>query len=422
MSEETENGPKVDAHDAAELPDVQEKVDPETLALRAKPARTIRFRRNALIGGAVGVSLLLAAAGWFALEPGTLNLAPAPKEAQSKGEGGNETLAGLPRNYADVPQLGPPLPGDLGRPILRKQAQLEQGPQDDPIGDEALRDEQLLREARMAREQAAADLRAARQSDLIATDAGNEKSAARLSVAAASQEQASLPEPTAQAQPASGTQDAKALFLKDMDKGADFNPHSLEAAPSPYMLSAGSVIPASLRTGLRSDLPGLVVAQVTEHVYDSTTGRILLVPQGARLLGRYDSVVAFGQSRALIVWQRILFPDGKSIRLDNAPATDAAGYAGLEDKVDFHSWQLLKGIAASTLLGVGANLSFDGESDLVRALRESAQTSSARAGDQITSRNLSIQPTITIRPGAHVLLLVHRDLILSPWQEGNPAP
>lgn len=421
MSEVAERAPKADKHDAAELPDVQEKVDPETLALRAKPPRTIRFRKNALIGGAAGVSLLLAAAGWFALEPGKLNLAPALKEVESKGEGGNETLAGLPRNYADVPQLGPPLPGDLGRPILRKQAQLEQGPQDGPTGAAALRDEQLL-EARMAREQAAADQRAARQSDLIATAAENKGTAARPSVGALSQEQASLPEPTVQTQPASGTQEAKALFLKDTDRGADLNPHSLTAAPSPYMLSAGSVIPASLRTGLRSDLPGLVVAQVTEHVYDSATGRILLVPQGARLIGRYDSVVAFGQSRALIVWQRILFPDGKSIGLDNAPATDAAGYAGLEDKVDFHSWQLLKGIAASTLLGVGANLSFDGESDLVRALRESAQTNSARAGDLITSRNLSIQPTITIRPGAHVLLLVHRDLILSPWQEGNHTP
>lgn len=422
MSEAAERASNADAHDAAELPDVQEKVDPETLALRAKPPRTIRFRKNALIGGAVGASLFLAAAGWFALEPGTLKLAPALKETQSKGDGGNETLAGLPRNYADVPQLGPPLPGDLGRPILRKQAQLEQGPQNGQTGDAAFRDEQLLREARMAREQAAADLRAARQSDLIATAAGNKGTAALPTLAEPAQEQALLPEPIAQAQPASGTQEAKALFLEDTDKGADFNPHSLEAAPSPYMLSAGSIIAASLRTGLRSDLPGLVVAQVTEHVYDSATGRILLVPQGARLIGRYDSVVAFGQSRALIVWQRILFPDGKSIRLDNAPATDAEGYAGLEDKVDFHSWQLLKGIAASTLLGVGANLSFDGESDLVRALRESAQTNTARAGDQITSRNLSIQPTITIRPGAHVLLLVHRDLILSPWQEGKTAP
>ena len=97
------------------------------------------------------------------------------------------------------------------------------------------------------------------------------------------------------------------------------------------------MIAAGLITGLRSDLPGLVIAQVTERVYDSPTGRIPLIPQGARLIGQYDSVVAFGQRRALIVWQRIVFPDGRSLRLDNVPATDPAGYAGLEDRVDFHT-------------------------------------------------------------------------------------
>jgi type IV secretion system protein VirB10 len=176
------------------------------------------------------------------------------------------------------------------------------------------------------------------------------------------------------------------------------------------------VIAASLITGLRSDLPGLVTAQVTENTYDSPTGQILLIPQGARLIGSYDSVVAFGQSRALIVWQRIVMPDGSSIRIDNVPATDPAGYAGLANKIDRHTWALLKGVAISTMLGVGANLTFTGESDLVQAIRESTQQNVSRAGDQITSRNLQIQPTITIRPGAPVRLVVHRDLILAPWK------
>jgi type IV secretion system protein VirB10 len=174
------------------------------------------------------------------------------------------------------------------------------------------------------------------------------------------------------------------------------------------------VIAGSLITGLRSDLPGLVIAQVTESVYDSPTGRILLIPQGARLIGSYDSVVAFGQSRALVVWQRIVFPDGRSLRLDNVPATDPAGYAGLADKVDHHTWTLLKGAVVSTLLGVGANLTFTGESDLVQAIRESTQQNVSRAGDQLTSRNLNIQPTITVRPGTPVRLVVHRDLVLAP--------
>src|SRR3546814_11674231 len=92
-----------------------------------------------------------------------------------------------------------------------------------------------------------------------------------------------------------------------------------------FRSQAGSVIAASLITGLNSDLPGLVTAQVTENVYDSVTGRTLLLPQGSRLIGSYDSVVAFGQSRALVVWQRIILPDGSSIRIDNVPATEPQG-------------------------------------------------------------------------------------------------
>jgi type IV secretion system protein VirB10 len=208
----------------------------------------------------------------------------------------------------------------------------------------------------------------------------------------------------------------KADSIGALDPRGDVNPHRLAAAPSPYLLSAGSIISASLITGLRSDLPGLVTAQVTENVYDSPTGRKLLVPQGARLVGSYDSVVAFGQKRALVVWQRIMMPDGSSLRIDNVPATDPSGYAGLEDKVDFHTWALLKGVALSTLLGVTSELALSGQSDLVQAVRMSTQDNVSRAGDQITSRTLDIQPTITIRPGATVRLVVHKDLILAPWK------
>ena len=180
---------------------------------------------------------------------------------------------------------------------------------------------------------------------------------------------------------------------------------------------AGSVIAASLITGINSDLPGLVVAQVTENVYDTVTGRTLLIPQGSRLIGTYDSVIAFGQSRALLVWQRIILPDGSSFRVDNLPATDTAGYAGLEDEVDYHTWRLIKGIALATLLGVGTELSLGSdESDLVRAIRESTQQNVSRAGQRITEKNLNIQPTITVRPGWPLRIIVHRDLVLRPYQ------
>ena len=111
---------------------------------------------------------------------------------------------------------------------------------------------------------------------------------------------------------------------------------------------------------------------------------------------------------------RWVIGDGSSLRIDNVPATDPSGYAGLADKVDFHTWQLLKGVVLSTLLGVSSELALSGQGDLVQAIRMSTQDNVARAGDQITQRNLGIQPTITVRPGTPVRLVVHKDLVLAP--------
>ena len=177
------------------------------------------------------------------------------------------------------------------------------------------------------------------------------------------------------------------------------------------------MIAASLVTGLNSDLPGLVVAQVSENVFDSVTGRTLLIPQGARLIGRYESNTSYGQQRAFVVWQRIIWPDGSSLTLDDAPASDPSGYAGVRDRVDSHGWQLLKGVALSTLLGVGTELGTGSdESEFVRAVREAAQQSGGRAGDRLVERSLDIRPTMMVRPGWPVRVLVHKDLVLQPWR------
>lgn len=188
------------------------------------------------------------------------------------------------------------------------------------------------------------------------------------------------------------------------------------------MLMAGSVIAGSLITGINSDVPGMVVAQVTQQVFDSATGEVPLIPQGARLIGNYDSIIAYGQSRALVVWQRLVMPDGHSLRLDNMPAAEPSGHAGLADKVDYHLGRLLTGAAIATLLGVGTELSIKGESDMVQAIREAAQTNASRAGDQITQRNLEVRPTVTIRPGAPIRLIVRQDLMLKPWKEQERRP
>ena len=211
-------------------------------------------------------------------------------------------------------------------------------------------------------------------------------------------------------------QQHKLDFLNGKATGGIYNPHSLQDPVSPYQVMAGTVIPAALVTGLNSDLPGQVIAQITESIFDSVTGETLLIPQGSRLAGTYDSVVAFGQSRALVVWRRIIMPDGSSIEIDNLPATDAAGYTGLEDEVEFHTWRLIKGITLATLLGVGTELTFgSGEGDLVRALRQSIQQSTNETSQRLVEKNLDIQPTITVRPGWPLRVIVEKDLVLPPY-------
>lgn len=387
------------------------KLDPESLALRSRPPRAIRFKRGVIIAIAALGSVSLVTVTWLALKPRLFHRAAGQEElSQPDSRPASDTLNGLPTSYGDVPRLGPPLPGDLGKPILDRQQQL--ATQINPS------DQQRQQAEAAERERQLAELKAARESGLLvqSRQAATAPEAPTASVSAGEGAQPSLPKLALDPTNYPNAQGRKEAFVGNLDPRGDVNPHLLTPPPSPYTLSAGSVISATLITGLRSDLPGLVTAQVTENTYDSATGRILLIPQGARLIGSYDSVVAFGQSRALVVWQRIVMPDGGSIRIDNVPATDPSGYAGLSDKVDFHTWALLRGVAISTLLGVGANLTFTGESDLVQAIRESTQQNVSRAGDQITSRNLAVQPTITIRPGAPVRLIVHRDLILAPWR------
>ncbi|QVM85278.1 TrbI/VirB10 family protein [Novosphingobium decolorationis] len=371
------------------------KGDPESFQLRATPARAIRFRRDIVIGAALLGSAALAAIAFMALRPQVFPGKVDDKELTRPATNAEpETLTDLPASYGDAPRLGPPLPGDLGRPILRAQERSQVVSTSGQAGALATQRQQRL-----------AGLKAARESSLLAQVSTPGKTEADGLSPGSGAVSAATPS-------APSEQTRKERFASTPDTSVRINPQRLVAPASPRSLLAGSVIPASLITELNSDLPGMVIAQVTQNVYDTVTGSLLLIPQGSRLIGKYDSVVAFGQKRALVVWQRLILPDGRSVQLGNMPATDPSGYAGLADKVDFHTWTLLKGVGIATLLGVGSELSISGESDLVEAIRQSAQTSAARAGDQVTQQNLTVQPTITIRPGAPVRVVVTRDLIL----------
>lgn len=400
------------------------KLDPEGLRLRAAPRRVVRFRRGLLIGIAALGSAAVLGVVMMALQGPGLRLGQKTEELyNTERKVTPDGLAKLPGDYSKVkrkpPALGPPLPGDLGRPILKRRR--ERGVAPGRPGRSAA-EQRLAEQAIEARESGVFFRIENRLRPTATTGTGP---ATRPRSPTPSHPAANRRTPTSKEDPPSvalakegqNKQQRKLEFLRPRNTGGIYNPHALQTPASPYQVMAGSVIAASLVTGINSDLPGLVIAQVTENVYDTVTGRHLLIPQGSRLIGIYDSVVAFGQSRALLVWQRIVLPNGSSIEIDNLPATDVAGYAGLEDEVDYHTWRLLKGIALATLLGVGTELSLGtNESDLVRAIREATQQNVNRAGQRITEKNLNIQPTITVRPGWPLRVIVHKDLVLRPYQ------
>lgn len=396
------------------------KIDPDHLVLKSPPRRIVRFKRKLLIGiAAVGAAGLFLVTGLALKKDAAHSGQPAPELLTTDRKTPPDGLAALPTSYAEIiPKLGPPLPGDLGRPIVARQRQLELDPTN------AFAPTPAEQAAEGERQRQAAQAQKAREAGVFFRVNGTASSPLPAAVGQgvvnpASSSSASLAGADAAALDTDPSgQNRKRAFLQEKAGGGIYNPHGLQTPASPWQVMAGSVIAASLISGLNSDLPGTVIAQVTEPVYDSVTGQTLLIPQGARLIGRYDSSISFAQSRALLVWQRIIFPNGASLQIDNLPAADAAGYAGLEDGVDYHSWQLVKGVVLSTLLGIGTELTFGkDESDLTRAIRQSTQQSVNQAGQRITSKNLDIQPTLTVRPGWPLRVIVQRDLVLQPYRD-----
>ena len=321
-----------------------------------------------------------------------------------------EGLAGLPKDYIGLPRqappLGPPLPGDLGKPILNAGAAPNTVAPATTPDPEAQRRAQEIEAARLSRLFAQTNQQP-QPVGLARAGCGGDHGGPDAHTAGRRRRRAEH----------AGPQDRLPQCL---DRQAHGQPDRLEAKASPYVVQAGTVIPAALITGIRSDLPGQITAQVTEAVYDSPTGQYLLIPQGAKLIGQYDSSVAFGQSRILLVWTRIIMPDGTSIVLERQPGADTQGYAGLEDEVDNHWGKLFQAAVLSTLLSVGAEAgTSQNENNLVQAIRSGASNSISQTGQQIVQRQLNIQPTLTIRPGFPVRVIVTRDLVLTPYGQGG---
>lgn len=407
-----------------------QKEPPESAALRASPRPVMRLNRRTLALVAGGLAAAVLGATLWSLESanrtrGATNTELHNVDRVSKAEG----LGQLPADYsklapaASVPVLGPPLPGDLGRPMLR--AESGQGSAAGrPMGYDEQANVERVSRAREAEEAAKAPVifKQGSRTPLINGQAvtpaeGPERAAWRSrndSAANAGDSGSGL------GAPPQSTTDRRLAFVDRPSDSAIQSASRLQLPASQFLVSAGTLVPAALVTGINSDLPGPVVATVTESVYDSATGRYLLIPQGSRLVGRYDSQVSFGQRRVLMVWTRLILPDTSSIALDRLQGLDVAGRAGLEDGVDWHWERLLAGAGLSTLLGIGAELAAPqrggGEGHIIVAARQSAQETVNEVGKELTKKNLDIQPTLTIRPGFELRVMVNKDMVLRPYQ------
>lgn len=321
-----------------------------------------------------------------------------------------QQLAALPKDYAslppDVPKLGPPLPGDLGRPILAAQ------------GVEPTTIAGASSPINPAEQQRQAEAQQARASRLFALQSAA-TAPSSVAITAAPSTTVAV-EPLGEGSRAA-TAPAASVGPDALLAGATPNPavsdSRLRPAASPYLLQAGAMIRAALITGIRSDLPGPVSAQVTQDVFDSVTGRWRLIPQGSRLLGTYENQVGFGQRRVMLAWTRLILPDGRSIDLGRAPAADAQGYAGLADGVERKWRQILASSMVSTVLGMGSQLGAGvGDSQILQALRTGAANSANQVGQQLVGKSLDLQPSLTIRPGFPVFMVLTKDLVLEPWE------
>lgn len=359
------------------------------MRLRPAPPQVMRLSRKALwlgggLVGCVGVGLLV-----FALRDG--EDAP-PPELYRAAAAPPDAVNTLPADYTG-PRLGGPLPGDLGRPIL--QARLAEETSEAASGAPTASEGHDAADA--ARVEAAEQRRrgrdAARTSGLFIQGAAG---------------RTGRPEATA----TGGAPAEPASTARSND------PSAPSARSTSAALWAGTIISGALTTGLRSDLPGAVLGQVTDDVFDSRTGRILVIPKGSRLVGTSDAQIAQGQSRVRILWSRLILPDGRAAILDGATASDPQGFAGLEDRVDSRWAERWRAAGLTTLLSISAAAADGDETDrLTQAIRDGVGSGVDQTGRDLLAQGMAIPPRLTVRPGFAFRIILTDDLVLAGSSE-----
>lgn len=424
---------------------------PDVLPIRGKkPTASLRVNKRTVIVLSAVVCLVvmfsLLQAFAFKPRPGAEREQEQP---QTRGDlrtpAPTDVISKLPQDYTDIrtdtPRLGEPLNGELGATVLahkrEKEARAVTGrPQAQGYAGygQPTQPMQLTAEQRATEEQQSLSLKRAAEARSSDVSFGGQQSG----LSPLQNGGPDMSKLLAGVQPGAGTsgalpvtqrntardddnrQDDKGEFLNTKRKDSPYLKSSLIRPASPYQVMAGTIIPGVLLTGINSDLPGQIVGQVSQNVFDTVNGNHLLIPQGTRVIGEYDSRVAYGQERVLIVWTRLIMPDGSSISLEGMPGVDLSGYAGLTDRVNNHYLRLLGGVVMGSLLGAAAQMA-EGSTQSVNpsfgqlALQGAAQNTN-QAGQQLTRKNLNIQPTLEIRPGYRFNVFVTKDVILQPYK------
>jgi type IV secretion system protein VirB10 len=406
----------VPIREAGTLSTYASKIPPDHPGLRLERARPRLLRRGPALVAAGALIGIVGLAVVVAMSPRAGDQAKAaPPEASQKQVQISEEVESAPGNDAPlrksaVPRLGPPIRTAGDTDGLGDGAG---APQEGPAGARHIAREEQQKAL-------ASSILVELENPAALEGAGRETGVSR------SPDAPTTPLPTSAANSGgSGSdpnlQQRKNDFLEHegMNRSSYLGEASM-APRSPYQVKAGTIIPTTLITGIDSDLPGQIVGQVRENVYDTVSGSYLLIPQGSRLIATYDSMVGFGQERVLVCWNRLIRPDGISLNLECMPGVDLTGYAGFADTVDHHWWRILSGVALGTLLSATAQRSQGDVSGFQPTFPQlwasNAAASINSAGQQITQKNLQIQPTIKVRPGFTVNVLVSKDIVIAPWR------